>query len=259
MLAADWLSDAAWLKADVPQHEAVSPPLLRRLLAPGIAKRTILTGSKYQCSAKSLNPFSGERRSWCRPSGRLRSSRYEMAGLELALRLYSFTAYTSTSLFDKMEKSLPADSYPQTVDEEDTTGLISEQQCNRHSHRHCWRYRIASPGSILWILLLSCTISALAGVCLGRRYPSSDGAIRHVSKYSRSSMSYARRVLNPVQVLSWTTWISTSIQCNSTGPSLMKTYIDKTLLQKLMRRGRTWDSRVSHDANGTDLRFNIAK
>jgi hypothetical protein len=59
MLVADWLSDAAWLKAGVPQHEAVFLPLLRRLLAPGIAKGTRLTGSEHQCSARSSNPFQG--------------------------------------------------------------------------------------------------------------------------------------------------------------------------------------------------------
>ena len=34
------------------------------------------------------------------------------------------------------------------------------------------------------IVVSSCLVSTLCGIWIGRRYPSDDGAIRHVSKYS---------------------------------------------------------------------------
>ena len=80
--------------------------------------------------------------------------------------------------------------YAPLSDSEDTKGLISEEDCTRHASQPRDRYRRHGISIIAAsaIVLAACLLSSVIGLCLGRRYPSNNGAIRHVSKYSKDQL-----------------------------------------------------------------------
>lgn len=92
-----------------------------------------------------------------------------------------------STMFSSMTLASSEEKYSPLPDCEDTRGLISENDCIRHgaAQRHVFeRLPVVFAGVIV---LGACLSSLLAGVLLGRRYPSNDGAIRHVSKFSKWS------------------------------------------------------------------------
>jgi hypothetical protein len=67
---------------------------------------------------------------------------------------------------------------------EDLQSLISEKDCVREEER--FQPRTLSDSAITQsaLIILACLFAAFTGVLAGRRYPSNNGAIRHVSKFS---------------------------------------------------------------------------
>ncbi len=72
---------------------------------------------------------------------------------------------------------------------EDTKGLISEEDCARRGLQRQRSSRTLSIFAGSAAVVTACLLSAFVGLWLGRRYPSDDGAIRHVSKYSKSCLA----------------------------------------------------------------------
>ena len=77
---------------------------------------------------------------------------------------------------------------------EDPEGFISAEQCTRHeSSRKSPRETISILG-VGCIALIVCLLCGIGGLQLGRRYPSNNGAIQRVSKYSKPTFSKSRDV-----------------------------------------------------------------
>jgi hypothetical protein len=74
--------------------------------------------------------------------------------------------------------------YTSIPSDEDQEGLLSGDISNNRRLQSTSRPTASSILLIIGLMVFSCLTSSLCGLVVGRRYPSDNGAIRHVSKYS---------------------------------------------------------------------------
>jgi hypothetical protein len=77
--------------------------------------------------------------------------------------------------------------YSLLAEYDDNKALLSEDSCTQQVPRKREHGGLSMIFTSVLILVV-CLLSSFIGLCVGRRYPSDDGAIRHVSKFSKCSL-----------------------------------------------------------------------